>query len=336
MIKNPLNDNDFGKRDKRGHWSPFKKLTVNPVYLYPFHPFKFIFNLIMNKFKSIWDYIFYITVIVSWLFLTPSFDTMKNFEISWISFILFRNLIFIILLCGFFHLRLYTFKMQGNAFKYNPKPLDKNNSNFFLNNQLIDNIFYTLFWGVPIWSTYEIITLWAFANNTITYVSWELHSIYCCVLFLFVADIQSLHFYLVHRLLHWKPLYKYVHKIHHRNVNTGAWSGLSFHPLEHLLFFSGVFIFWLVPCHPLIPMWFLFWSAFAPHGGHSGYDIVLFKNGKYIRGGDYNHHLHHKYFECNYSGAGTSILDKIFGAFHDGSNEATIAFRKKAKSKKYL
>ena len=144
MIKNPLNDNDFGKRDKRGHWSPFKKLTVNPVYLYPFHPFKFIFNLIMNKFKSIWDYIFYITVIVSWLFLTPSFDTMKNFEISWISFILFRNLIFIILLCGFFFFFFYTFKMQGNAFKYNPKPLAKNNSNFFLNNQLIDNLKYPL------------------------------------------------------------------------------------------------------------------------------------------------------------------------------------------------
>jgi len=336
MLKNTLNDNDFGKRDQRGNWLPFEKLTVNPKYLTPFQPLKFIFNIIKNKFTGIMGYIFWGIVIVSWFFLTPSFDTMKNFEASWIAFIFLRNLTFILLLFGFFHLRLYTFNTQGKSFKYNPRPLAKNNSNFFFNNQLIDNMFYTLCWGVPIWTTYEIITLWAFANDIIYYVNWELNPIYCCLLFLFVTEIQSIQFYLVHRLLHWKPLYKYVHKIHHRNVNVGPWSGLSFHPVEHLMFFSGIFIFWIVPSHPLIVMWYLFFSAFSPLGGHSGYDKMIFKNGKFIQTGDYNHYLHHKYFECNYSGSGTSILDKIFGTFHDGSDEAIIAFREKRKSKKYL
>ena len=62
-------------------------------------------------------------------------------------------------------------------------------------------MFYTLCWGVPIWTTYEIITLWAFANGIIHHVSWELHPIYCFLLFIFVPFIQSVHFYFVQNLV---------------------------------------------------------------------------------------------------------------------------------------
>ena len=33
------------------------------------------------------------------------------------------------------------------------------------------------------------------------------------------------------------------------------------------------------------------------------------------------HYLHHKFFECNYADGGIP-LDKYFGTFHDGSEEA--------------
>ena len=33
------------------------------------------------------------------------------------------------------------------------------------------------------------------------------------------------------------------------------------------------------------------------------------------------HYLHHKYFECNYAD-GAIPLDKLFGTFHNGSEEA--------------
>jgi len=35
-------------------------------------------------------------------------------------------------------------------------------------------------------------------------------------------------------------MYKKVHSLHHRNTNIGPWSGLSMHPIEHLLFFSSI------------------------------------------------------------------------------------------------
>ena len=58
----------------------------------------------------------------------------------------------------------------------------------------------------------------------------------CCVIPLW----REVHFYAIHRLIHWPPLYQAVHSLHHRNTNPGPWSGLSMHPVEHLLYFSAV------------------------------------------------------------------------------------------------
>ena len=42
-----LNDNDFGTRDKRGHWKPFGTISINPPRDIFFNPIKFLryFNL---------------------------------------------------------------------------------------------------------------------------------------------------------------------------------------------------------------------------------------------------------------------------------------------------
>ena len=40
-------------------------------------------------------------------------------------------------------------------------------------------------------------------------------------------------------------------------------------------------------------------------------------------------------FECNYSGGSLSYLDKIFGTFHDGSEEATQEVMARIKNKRH-
>jgi sterol desaturase/sphingolipid hydroxylase (fatty acid hydroxylase superfamily) len=40
------------------------------------------------------------------------------------------------------------------------------------------------------------------------------------------------------------------------------------------------------------------------------------------------HYLHHRYFECNY-GNPTLPFDRWFGTFHDGSEAAHAAMRRK-------
>ena len=140
-MDNQLNDSDFGTRDKRGHWKPFGTISINPPKDIFFNPIKFLKYFF--KFPGIffpWTFVFAAITVATYLFLTPSLETMKTFEIGWISYIFFRNAVIILLWTGFFHLRL---KTQGTSFKYNPRPLEKNNSTFLFNDQTKDNLFYT-------------------------------------------------------------------------------------------------------------------------------------------------------------------------------------------------
>ena len=104
----------------------------------------------------------------------------------------------------------------------------------------------------------------------------------------------------------------HVQYLHHLNKNPGPWSGLSMHPVEHLLYFSVVLIHFVVPSHPLHFFFNSQHTALTPAGGHSGFDGVM-------HSGSYFHYLHHHYFECNY-GEATIPLDKWFGTFRDGKS----------------
>jgi len=331
MSKDNLNDENYGVRDKRGNWKPFGTIAINPPTSIFFNPVKLIKYFF--KYPGIffpWTFVFGAITVATYFFLTPSLETMKTLEVGWIAFIFFRNAGIILIWTGMFHLR---FKTQGTSFKYNPRPLEENNPTFLFHNQTKDNLFYTFCSAIPLWTAYEVITFWAFANQLIPYVSWEVYPVYCCLMFFLVPFIRDAHFYLTHRLLHWGPLYRIAHKVHHRNTNTGAWSGMSMHPIEHILYFSGILIHWIIPSHPLVAMYHVFHAGLAPTPGHTGYEKMTFKNGVTIPTGDYMHYIHHKYFECNYSGGNTSFLDKLMGTFHDGSEDATKEVMARIKDK---
>jgi len=52
------------------------------------------------------------------------------------------------------------------------------------------------------------------------------------VLMIFIHDT---YFYWTHRAMHWKPLFKVVHKTHHLSVNPTPFAAYAFHPLEALV-----------------------------------------------------------------------------------------------------
>jgi sterol desaturase/sphingolipid hydroxylase (fatty acid hydroxylase superfamily) len=325
-----MDDGKHGLRDKRGNWKPFMRVEYPPVFVWPVQPrgiLKWLFGCPGHILP--WNLLYAALAFLCWRYLTPSLDTMRTFALGWVAFLLARNIALTLAFYGVLHFWLYTRKAQGSAYKYNAKWLDENNSTFLFRKQILDNVAWSLGSGVPIWTAYEVLTLWAFANGFIPFVSWQAHPVYCILVMLLVPLYREVHFYLVHRLIHWPPLYRAVHRLHHNNVNPGPWSGISMHPGEHLIYFSGVLIHWVVPSHPLHALFHLLHAGLSPALGHAGFDRVALGKSRAFQTESYAHYLHHKYFRCNYAD-GAIPLDKWLGTFHDGSDEAYEAMKRRS------
>ena len=90
---------------------------------------------------------------------------------------------------------------------------------------------------------------------------------------------------------------------------------------EHLLYFSVVLVHWVVPSNPVHALYTLVHAGLAPAPGHVGFDKVVVGENSAFATFCYDHYLHHKHFEVNYSD-GLVPMDKLFGTWHDGSPEA--------------
>ena len=187
-------------------------------------------------------------------------------------------------------------------------------------------MFHTLVSGVPIWTAYEVLLLWAYANDIAPAISFAEHPVGFVALFFLVPFIHEVGFYFAHRLLHWPPLYRLAHNLHHRNTNPGPWSGLSMHPIEHLIYFSTILLFFFIPSHPIHMINLASRLGLGPAQGHTGFDRVVVGEETSMDTSYYAHYLHHKYFEVNYSD-GMVPLDRWFGSFHDGTPEAQEAMK---------
>ena len=328
-----MNDSTYGIRDEKGNWKPFALITYPPLFTWPFKPGQFLSWVFgYPGYLLPWNLFYAAAAALLWLFLTPSIESLKTLGPGWIAFLLARNLVLVLLFYGVLHFGLYIRRVQGQQFKYNRQWLQKSAAPFLFKDQTYDNMFWTLCSGVPTWTACEAFSLWAFSNGYFLSVQWESQPVYLIVLLLLIPIYREFHFYLIHRLLHNRILYRLFHFIHHKNTNPGPWSGLSMHPFEHLLYFSGVLIHFIVPAHPVHAIFQLVHAALSPAvAGHSGFDKLVIGDkagyagqGVVVETNGYAHYLHHKYFECNYAD-GVIPLDKWLGTFHDGSQEAREA-----------
>jgi hypothetical protein len=80
-------------------------------------------------------------------------------------------------------------------------------------------------------------------------------------------------FYSTHRLLHWPPLFKAVHKLHHRFHAPTAVASMFAHPFEYVVGNSlGVVLGpALTNCHPFMGAWWLCFCLVSTGGSHCGY-----------------------------------------------------------------
>ena len=322
-----MTGNARDSRDNRGEWQP-RIITSPAIFDWPPRPLaalKWLFGY--PGYLLPWIGFLMLIPLVTWFFLTPDLAMMKTFEFDWIATVYFRNVGLLVLVAGGFHFRFYIQKAQGTRYKYNENWPGKHRR-FLFGHQTRDNIFWSIVSGCTVWTSYEVVSYWLFANGHIGYLNWEQHPVYFVLLYLAINPLRTIHFYLTHRLLHWQPLYRAAHYLHHKNVNIGPWSGLSMHPVEHLIYFTGVLFHWVLLAHPLHAIFHLQHAGLMAPYGHTGFENLVIKGDRKLPGSsDYFHYLHHRYFECNY-GAIDVPLDKWFGTFHDGSAKAHEAMQK--------
>lgn len=86
--------------------------------------------------------------------------------------------------------------------------------------------------------------------------------------------VHDAYFYWTHRLLHWRPLYRVAHHVHHRSTSPTPWAAYAFHPIEALIQ-AGVYILIVltIPMHPLPLTLFLVYMIVRNVVGHLGFEI---------------------------------------------------------------
>lgn len=307
------------------HYQPGLPLQVSPLFRLPL-----VLKDCLGWFLRGWlplseRLVILLLALLSWFFFSPALLRCQVFQFDWIAQIFVRNLILMTLVAGGLHLYFYVYRQQGNKRQYDARPLARNNRVFTFNNQVYDNMFWSCASGVSIWSAYEVLMMWALANGYAPALLWPQDAAWLLLFILLVPIWESFYFYLIHRLLHWPPLYRRVHYLHHRNTNVGPWSGLSMHPLEHIIYLGSVMIHWIVPANPLLIIYHLQYYTLSAATTHSGFEGIEVDGKKLVSLGTFHHQMHHRFFECNYGGLEIP-WDKCFGSFNDGSAESHQKF----------
>jgi lathosterol oxidase len=55
---------------------------------------------------------------------------------------------------------------------------------------------------------------------------------YYIISIVLMIALHDTYYYWTHRLLHWKKIFRYVHKVHHLSLNPTPFSAYALHPVE--------------------------------------------------------------------------------------------------------
>ncbi|KAG7353867.1 C-5 sterol desaturase [Nitzschia inconspicua] len=244
---------------------------------------------------------------------------------------------------GFWHVTLYGLHWCHRPFVPNRR---------YKLQKVLHNMFYTTL-GVLHWTAVEVAFVYCYRTGRLSY-GWNatsqvtttpipevtttvtasiLRLLFTLVLAMYTPSFRDIHFYVAHRLIHVRWLYKYIHAVHHRNIDVEPFSGLAMHPVEHLWYYTCYAPF-LIPLSdifgidnnlinnnliniPFLWFWMGFHTALSPAAAHSGWEDHF--------SADLLHYLHHRYCDCNYA-AGINF-DVYFGTYQasikKGSNNSS-------------
>lgn len=313
-------------------YTPSLPVTVSPYFGWPPNIRKVLTWMVSGWFPVSERLIILFLAVFASVVFQPMLAETHNLAPGWLAHLFLRNLIFMCLVAGGLHWYFYIAKKQGDERRYDTRPFPTASRVFTFGSQVRDNMFWTLASGVTIWTAYEALMHWAVANGYAPALSMPAQWLWLALFIFLLPMWETTHFFLIHRLIHTTALYKRVHALHHRNTNVGPWSGLSMHPVEHLIYLSTVLVHFVIPSTPLLITFHLMYFTLSAATTHTGYEGILARGKLILPLGTFHHQLHHRYVTCNYGGL-EMPLDQWTGSFHDGTPESHQAFLAKRKQK---
>jgi lathosterol oxidase len=178
------------------------------------------------------------------------------------------------------------------------------------------------FWTVLIFGVIVVGVMWASKHRyTLIYYPIDkygyLYYFFSIILMILVHDT---YFYWTHRLLHWKPLFKYVHVTHHHSHNPTPFSAYCFHPVEALVQISIVpLLVFTIPYHVSALGFFTVYTLVLNVAGHMGFEFMPkgFARNKWFKWHNTatHHNMHHRFVKYNY-GIYFNFWDEIMKTNH--------------------
>jgi Delta7-sterol 5-desaturase len=148
--------------------------------------------------------------------------------------------------------------------------------------------------------------------------------------------INETWFYWIHRLLHNKILFKYIHIVHHKSIDVNPFTSLSFHWME-----TFALTCWIIPLSLFFPIYvpilgiLQVWGLIDNIKGHLGYELYPSwwnkSLGKLLTSSTH-HNMHHSKFKGNY-GLQFRIWDKLLGTEFDDYEKTFEEIQKRKKNK---
>ncbi|HVW96059.1 MAG TPA: sterol desaturase family protein [Mucilaginibacter sp.] len=144
--------------------------------------------------------------------------------------------------------------------------------------------------------------------------------LYYFVSILLMIVLHDTYFYWTHRLMHWKPLFRWAHKTHHLSVNPTPFAAYAFHPAEAVVEVGIIpLIAFTIPHHASAIVIFGLYSLLLNVTGHLGYELFPkgFASHKLFRwhNTSTHHNMHHRLVKCNY-GLYFNFWDRIMHTNH--------------------
>ena len=138
--------------------------------------------------------------------------------------------------------------------------------------------------------------------------------------FFITVLVHDAYFYFIHRLMHVKPIYERVHKVHHTFTNPTPFAAYAFHPLEAALEFGiAVVLVLVMPIHIIVLLTFVVYMLTMNSLAHLGFEFfpkgfARHPIGKWFLTATH-HNIHHRTFRYNY-GFYFTFWDRVLGTNH--------------------